>query len=266
MRATFAREVAAAGLPTGPADPAPVTEADLAPLPAAAQRYLRFMGVVGRPRDWSFRARLRGRFRAGPRAAWKPLDALQYSSGVPEVARLFTMRLPFLGVPVQGRDWYLRGRGSMVIRPLDLFTIQDARGPEFDLGELVTWVNDAVIFAPSMLLVPATRWTALDAGAFGLTFTDRGHTVAARVSVGADGAPTSFLTEDRWYAPPGAKEPPRRTPWSTPVGGYRLVDGRMLPAAGAATWKLPDGDLTYAEFTVGPGDLAFGVPPTAAVG
>ncbi len=48
-RAIYAREVRTR-LAT-PAGPAPVvTEQDLVPLPAVVQRYLRFMGVVGRPR------------------------------------------------------------------------------------------------------------------------------------------------------------------------------------------------------------------------
>lgn len=262
MEKLFAREVAALGLPAAPASTAPVTEAELAPLPAAARRYLEFMRVVGRPRDWSIRARWRVRFRAGPTARWHDVIALQYSSGWPEVARLFYMRLPFFGVPVMGRDTYVRGVGRMLIRPLDLFTVQDGRGPEFDLGELVTWLNDAVLFAPSMLLVPATTWRPVDDGAFDLVFQDRGHAVTARVLVDARGAPRDFRTEDRWYAPPGAKGPLVRTPWSTPVAGYRELDGRMLPTSGHARWLFPDGtELPYAEFGFGPGDLAVNVPP-----
>jgi Family of unknown function (DUF6544) len=54
-----------AGLPSGQQGE-PVTEAEVEDLPAAPQRYLRFMGVIGRPRDWSFRARFIGRFRRRP--------------------------------------------------------------------------------------------------------------------------------------------------------------------------------------------------------
>jgi hypothetical protein len=35
----------------------------------------------------------------------------------------------------------------------------------------------------------------------------------------------------------------------------------MLPGEGRATWKLPDGDLTYAEFTIEPADIRYNVPP-----
>jgi C1A family cysteine protease len=36
-----------------------------------------------------------------------------------------------------------------------------ARG-QFDLGELTTYVNDALMLAPSMLLTPAVTWRAVD--------------------------------------------------------------------------------------------------------
>jgi hypothetical protein len=64
----MSRQVAAAGLRVGPCPEAVVTDADLAGLPDAVQPYLRFMGVVGRPRDRSFRARFVGRFRLRPGA------------------------------------------------------------------------------------------------------------------------------------------------------------------------------------------------------
>ncbi len=149
----FSSEVAAAGL-TAPGRPGPiVTEGDLKALPEATRRYLGFMGVVGRPRDTSFRLHLRGRFRpSGER--WLDCEVWQYTSQ-PDVARIFHMRLRVGGVlPVYGRDLFVGGRGRLVIRPLDLFTVVDARGPEFDAGELVTYLNDAVLLAPSMLLVP----------------------------------------------------------------------------------------------------------------
>jgi hypothetical protein len=51
MQTRFSLEVAAAGLPSAPPTIAVVDEGDLEGLPAAARDYLRFMKVVGRPRD-----------------------------------------------------------------------------------------------------------------------------------------------------------------------------------------------------------------------
>jgi Family of unknown function (DUF6544) len=138
----FAGIVEAAGLPSGPDDGAPVTEADLSGLPAVAQRYLRFMGVVDRPRDWSFLAGLAGRFRPR-RLGWMPADAWQYNPSF-GVARIFVMRLRFAGVvPLVGSDTYLDGHGRMLGKLLDRIVVADGQGSEFDVGELTTYLNDA---------------------------------------------------------------------------------------------------------------------------
>jgi hypothetical protein len=133
---SFLREVATADLPTPLTEGARVTEADLAELPAAAQRYMRFMGVVGRPRDWSFVVRFHGRFRRRPGEAWMPCDAWQYNSMF-EVARIFVMRIRFAHVlSMVGRDTYIRGHGRMRGKLLGLVTVVDGHGEEFDIGEL----------------------------------------------------------------------------------------------------------------------------------
>ena len=92
----FVDELEAAHLAAGPDDASPVTDADVDGLPGVVQRYLAFMGVVGRPRDWSFRAHFVGRFRLRPWLGWMPAEAWQYNSGL-EVARVFVMRLRFAG-------------------------------------------------------------------------------------------------------------------------------------------------------------------------
>jgi hypothetical protein len=84
----FVRAVEAAELSAGPDDLARVTEDDLAGFPEVVQRYLRFMGVVDQPRDWSFRARFVGRFRLRPRVGWMPAEAWQYNTSL-GIARIF---------------------------------------------------------------------------------------------------------------------------------------------------------------------------------
>ncbi|MGY1695322.1 DUF6544 family protein [Geodermatophilus sp. SYSU D00814] len=233
-----------------------MTGADLAGLPPAAVRYLEAMGVVGRPRTRSLRAHWHGRFRRRTDGPWMPCDAWQVNTAE-EVARLYRMRL-LVGrvVPMWGWDTYRHGTGRMLGKALGLVTVADGSGPEFDSGELVTWLDDAVLLAPAMLLHPRTRWADLGEDRFGVSVTDAGRTVGAVVSLDADGRPTDLRTEDRWADLPGG---PVRTPWSTPVRGWDVVDGRSRPVAGAAVWHLPDGDVTYGEMTLVGLDLD--VPP-----
>jgi hypothetical protein len=79
----LSEEVPLLGLPEGPSSTAPVTARDLEDLPESVRRYFRFMGVVGRPRDWSFRTTLKGRFRPAKDAEWQEITAFQCSTGHP---------------------------------------------------------------------------------------------------------------------------------------------------------------------------------------
>ena len=51
---------------------------------------------------------------------------------------------------------------------LGLVTVADGAGPEFDIGELSTWLDDAVLLTPGMLLHPrTTREAAGEGGSVG---------------------------------------------------------------------------------------------------
>src|SRR6516165_5430715 len=254
----LAADVVALGLPASSPAPAVVTEADLGALPDAAVRYLNFMSVAGRPPDSSFVAHFAGRFRLRPRLPWMRCEAWQYNS-CPTVARLFHMRITAAGVlPMTGRDAYVHGRGRMHGKLAGLVTVADGAGPENDVSELVTYLNDAVLFAPSMLLALPVSWAAAGEASFDIALEDGGHRVTARVRTDERGAPADFSTDDRWCDLPGG---PARTRWSTPVAGWTEVNGRHLPSRGSAIWHLPEGPFTYAEFRFSPGGVRYNVLP-----
>jgi hypothetical protein len=258
----FLKEVRVAGLPANPTAPsAVISEADMLPLPEPAQRYLRFMGVVGRPRDWSFRLGFTGRFRTGLGQPWMKCEAWQYDIRAP-LARIFHIRIRFVGIfPVLGRDTYLQGRGRMLIKLLDLFTLADGSGEEYDIGELVTWLNDAVLIAPSMLLGPEISWASVEPDSFDVSLADHGRTVTARVTVDEKGAPRDFSTTDRFCYNPDDSKRLIRARWTTPIAGWQVVEGRPLPSSGQAVWHLAQGPFVYAEFRSMPETLAFNVVP-----
>jgi hypothetical protein len=266
MHKKFYREVRALELVQPAASDTIVTEDDLKPLPAAVQRYFRFMGAVGKPRVWSLHVAFDGRFKRGADSDWLPCETVQYNSR-DELARLFYMTLRVGFIPMLGRDTYLRGKGRMLGKVLDLFTVVDGSGTEFDIGELVTYLNDAILMAPSMLLDSAVTWTAIDDRSFDVALTDRGTTVTARVFLDERGAPVDFSTTDRFMDDPAQPGKYKRARWTTPVEGWQEVGGRMVPITGRATWFPDDAPpLTYAEFTLKPESVAFNLAPAVAVG
>lgn len=259
MYRRLSEEVCAAGVAAGEDDPQLVTEEDLSGLPATVQRYLRAMGVVNQPRDWSFQAHITGRFRLRGEGSWMPAEVWQYNSAV-EVARVFHMRLDFAGVlPMVGRDTYLGGRGVMHGKLLGLVTVARTKGPETDLSELSTYLNDAVLMAPSMLLQPNTSFAPVDDTSFDVTLVDAGRTVTARVFLDGDGRPANFSTTDRYADLPGGIV---QAEWTTPIDGWQPDGGRFIFTRGSGVWQLPEGPLRYLEFNLKPGDVRYNVAPS----
>jgi hypothetical protein len=221
-----------------------VTEADLDGLPEAAVRYLRFMNVVGTARTGSLLAAAHGRFRMRPDARWMACRAWQVNTAFP-VRRLFHMHLRLApGVAMTGWDTYVDGTGQMRGKLFGI-PVASGTGPHFASSELVTWLNDAVLLAPAMLLDPAVQFREdEDDGWFRAEVTDGGRSVAARVQLDENGAPRDFWTDDRYADLPGGLV---RARWHTPIGGWTEVDGRPRPVGATAAWLLTGGPFTYAE-------------------
>jgi hypothetical protein len=247
-------------VPSSAVDRGVVTDTDLLLLPTSAQHYLRVMGVVGRPRDWSFLARFTGRFRRAPGTRWMPCDARQYNTNMDAPTRIFDMRVALGGVvPMFGLDTYNHGHGHMHGKLLDLITVADGSGAEFDVSELITYLNDALLLAPSMLLNPSVSWTPVGRQSFDVRLTDAGRTVTGRVYLDRDDRLADFSTIDRWCVLPDGLV---RAEWNTPVDGWSIVNGRPLPTMAAAIWQLPDGPFRYAEGRFVPDSVVFNVPPS----
>jgi hypothetical protein len=259
LAAAFHRELEQAALPEQAGLTTVVNEATLESLPPPVRRYMRFMGVVGKPRDWSLRARFIARFRLD-RGPWLKCEALQYDTRL-QLSRVFYMQLSLKGLlPVTVRDTYFRGRGTMQARAFDAVTVAQGKGPEIDVGELVTYLNDAILMAPSLLLGPEVTWREVDDSSFDVTLRDGALSVSARVWLTEQGAPRDFSTTDRFFEMPGGKRV--RTEWRTPVSGFQDVGGRKLPRQAQAVWQLPDGPFAYADFSVDPSQVSFNAPPS----
>lgn len=258
LQRAFRDELRQASLPIARDPPQLIDEQAISGLPAPVQRYLRFMGAVGRPRDWSLRARFKARFRTAP-GDWLACEALLYDSR-PQLSRVFYMQLALKKLlPVTVRDTYLGGHGRMRAKAFDLFEVAEGHGPELDVGELVTYLNDAILMAPSLLLGPETSWQEVDERSFDVTLNDGSLHVKARVWLDERGAPLDFSTTDRFFDQPDGQRV--RTEWRTPVSGWQDLNGRKLPTRAEAVWQLKTGPFSYADFSFDPSLIDFNVPP-----
>jgi hypothetical protein len=229
-----------------------VTEAMLAPLPAPVQRYLRYSGVVGKPIPATVRLTQRGRIRSAPTASWMNLEATEYYSTQPPAfvwkASLPTRSLPF----VLGRDEYLDGKGSILMKMLAVYRVADESGGPLGEAALMRYLNEMTWF-PAAFLGSNVTWRGIDDASAEVTLSDRGMTATAALFLDVEGRLTNFRAE-RFNTGTQSRET-----WETPITGYGEFAGRRLPSRGAAVWRLRDGDFTYIELEIS--DVSYDVLP-----
>ena len=223
----------------------PVTDADLAHLPALVQRFLRVSGVVGQPRVQNVRARMHGRIRGGPEARWMPFTVEQYNF-YDQPSRLFYMDASMLQVPIQGYHRYVGPSATMRVKAAGLVRVAGASGSEMTQTETVTLFNDMWLLAPATLIDPGIAWAPIDARTVGAAFTNAGHTIRARMSFNDAGELTDFWSDDRSQASADGTTL-KRLPWSTPFGEYRSFGAIRLSARGEARWHEPGGEYAYIQ-------------------
>ena len=220
-------------------------EADLQPLPAPVQRYLRYVGVVGKPKVRSFKVAFVGEIRKDEQSEWMPFSSEQYNfMEVP--TRLFFMKATMKHLPVAGYHAYNDGTAFMDIRLFSLLKVQYQTGKEMGVAETVTFFNDMCCMAPATLIDKRIQWSETDDQKVKAAFTTNGITITAWLYFNDAGALVNFVSNDRYAA--GENNTMQQLPWSTPLQDYNTFNGYRLPGYAAAIYTYPQGDLCYGTF------------------
>ncbi len=245
MHAEFERRSARALATAAPG--AMVTEADLAPLPALVQRYLRYVGAVGQRVPSVFRARFIGRMRGSASAPWMSFEAEQRTVLRP-ATRLFFMRATRSGVPIDALHVYDTAAAQMRVKVLGVALMVNASGEQCSRSETVTLFNDLSIMAPAALIDPAIQWRARDDRSVDATFTNGPYAIRATLFFDAAGALVNFVSDDR-PALAADNHSFIAQQWSTPIRAYRAQAGLRLASRGEVRYRAASGDYAYIEFS-----------------
>ncbi|SMP54296.1 DUF6544 family protein [Anoxynatronum buryatiense] len=222
-----------------------VTQEHLEGLPKNVQAWLEYSGIVGREKISAVRLKQTASMRLGKDQSWLPVEAEQYfASEKPGfIWRARVQAAPF--IHIAARDKYDHGHGNMLIKPLSLITLSDAKGAEIDQGTMLRYLAETMWF-PSAALEDYIVWETIDDTHAKATMTYEDVQASGIFTFNSDGAAVKFEAE-RYGEFNGAF---RLHTWAVPVSDYRSFDGMMVPTKGEVTWKLPEGDFNWFRFEV----------------
>lgn len=220
-----------------------LTEADLQPLPTPVQNYLRYVGVVGKPKVINFKAKLKAEMRS-EEEDWFKMRAEQYNF-LDQYERLFFLQARVKSLPVSGYHNYQDNRAAMNIKALGLFAIIQETGPEMFEAETVTLFNDMCILAPAALIDANIRWEAVEENLVRAYFTHGTITISALLKFNDQGQLENFISDDRYDI-----NRMEKVRFSTPVSNYKERNGLTLPTYGETIWHYPEGDFVYGKFKI----------------
>ncbi len=218
-----------------------ISEIDIEHLPIPVQKYLKYVGVLGKPKIKTVKAIFKGEMREKGKD-WFAFTSEQYNF-FENPTRLFFMKANFKGLPTQGYHRYKDGKASMLIKLLSLFPVVDTKAPEMFKTETVTFFNDMCLFAPAALIDERIEWLTLENNSVKAVFLNGEVSISAILYFNEMGQLINFISEDRVDVNSN-----QSVPFSTPVTEYGILNGYNLPIAADAVWHFPDGDFVYGKF------------------
>jgi hypothetical protein len=211
-------------------------------LPAPVQKYLRYAGVLNKPKVKNMRIVFEGKMRDKGKD-WFPFRSVQYNCfDVP--TRLFFMKGILYGMTVPGFHAYKNGVATMQIKVYGLFPVVDIKGDVLNKAETVTVFNDMCLLAPASLIDKSIQWEALDSTSAKAVFSVNGISISAILYFNAIGQLVNFVSDDR------SALDLKQYRFSTPVHDYKNFHGYNVMQHGDAVWHYPEGEFVYGKFTL----------------
>lgn len=229
-----------------------LTMSDIEHLPVPVQKYLIYTKSVGMPVINNIHIRFTGWFKMAPDKPYARFNSEQYNF-YPNPSRFYYMTMRVKGIGAKGLHVYKNENATMKIKIAGLFTVADASGAKMNQGETVTVFNDMCLMAPSALAFANVEWETVDSLTVKAIYTNGENRISATLYFNEEGQLINFISNDRFQSADGKEY--QSYSWSTPVGSYIEVEGRMIPSYGEAIWDMPEGQYCYGKFELKEADF-----------
>lgn len=219
-----------------------LNEKDIYNLPKQVKRFYNYAGYIGKPQFTQMKMYCKGVNFVMDKHTNKRIR-INYTEEVFAIpARLAFIDARPYGIPFQGLDQYVDGKGSMrgvIAKKIQLFHVT---GKEMDEATLATWLCEA-IFLPKAMLNEKLQWKRVDDNRIGVTLEERDLIVGALYEFDKEGKLISATTDNRGITERDGSLTPTR--WRILFDQYEESEGYYLPRGIKTMWQQESGNFVY---------------------
>lgn len=143
----------------------------------------------------------------------------------------------------EARDMYISYKGRLVVSVLSLFKVLNAKGKQYDQGELLRWLGESVLYPTNFLPSERLHWLPIDSRTAQLIFKYKELTLAFKVSFNEIGEITEMETK-RYMSGTNLET------WVIKATNYKELNNVLIPTTFDVLWRLDKGDFRYANFNI----------------
>lgn len=220
-----------------------LTKEDFKKYPLAIQKYIENNGFIGQKNmNYTFMEYKDVDFAQSPEKKLK-INYSQYNFSN-QANRIALIDSSIMGIPFEGYDYYINGKGGMVGMIGKLFKLFDVKGPDMDKGALCTYLSEFLFVPSSILNNPNITFEEIDPYNIKARITDNEISVSGIFTFNENYELTKFYTEDRPQAQDDGTI--RYVPWSANILSYKKTpDGVNFIDHVQIIWHYPEGDFIY---------------------
>lgn len=224
-----------------------LTENKISHLPLIVQKWLRNSGAVGKEMISTVRLKQNGHMKMKrEQEKWYSSEAEQYFS-VENPAFIWKVKVDMMPmVFFTGRDKFLDGKGSMLIKVLSLINVVKSSDDEkINQGTLQRYLGEIVWF-PTAAVSPHIKWENVDSLKAKATMNYKGTDGSALFYFNENGDFVKFSAMR--YMGSGDKAVLKE--WIITANEYQVFSRIKIPTKMEATWKLDTVDFTWYKLEV----------------
>ena len=210
----------------------------LSGLPETVQKYFKHVLKEGQHYISYARIKHAGQFKPGFDKDWTNITGEQYAT---------TEKPGFIWKGSTSmfvaRDMFIDDKGRLVVSLFSLYNIVDAKGEQYDQGELLRWLGESILYPTNLLPSTRLKWFPISKLTAKLTFDYNEHSLFFLVTFNETGEITQMETK-RYM------DNEKLETWIIKIGNYKEINNVIVPTSFEVLWRLTKGDFSYAKFYI----------------